>query len=100
MEKGEGAAGSGTTSRGGSLVFFVLPLWTGHCREREEHLLALTSLGTVSEQRKSTIPSRCQWWVIIAPMYRGFTVGLGIVLSTKYILAHGILTANLCVPIL
>lgn len=55
VEKGEGAAGSGTTSRGGSQVFFVLPLWTGHCRERKEHLLALTSLGTVSEQRKSTI---------------------------------------------
>lgn len=44
-EEGEGAAGSSTTSRGGSQVFFVLPLWTGHCRERKEHLLALSSLG-------------------------------------------------------
>ena len=41
--KGEGAAGSCTTSRDGSQGLFPSSLWTGHHRERKEHLLALTS---------------------------------------------------------
>lgn len=69
-------------------------------RERKEHLLALTSLDTMSEESESTIPSRCGRWVTAAPTYRGLTVGSGIVRSSVHVLTQLILTTNLCVPIL